>query len=67
MLITSITVFGTLGILVRNIPVSFGELALYRAILVTLLIAVFLFVTKQKIPFANIKKKYPCSLRRALQ
>ena len=33
MLIVSMTIFGTLGIFVRNIPVSSGELALYRAIL----------------------------------
>ena len=62
MLITSMTVFGTLGIFVRNIPVSSGELALYRAILAALLIAVFLLVTKQKIPFANIKREVPLLL-----
>ncbi|MFR8178803.1 MAG: DMT family transporter [Dorea sp.] len=32
MLIASMTIFGTLGIFVRNIPVSSGELALYRAV-----------------------------------
>ncbi len=62
MLITSMTVFGTLGIFVRNIPVSSGELALYRAVLAAMLIAVFLLVTKQKIPFANIKKEVPLLL-----
>ncbi len=62
MLITSMTIFGTLGLFVRNIPVSSGELALYRAVLAALLIAVFLLVTKQKIPFANIKKEVPLLL-----
>ena len=62
MLIASMTIFGTLGLFVRNIPVSSGELALYRAILAALLIAVFLIVTKQKIPFANIKKEVPLLL-----
>ena len=62
MLIASMTIFGTLGIFVRNIPVSSGELALYRAILAALLIAVFLLVTKQRIPFANIKKEVPLLL-----
>ena len=62
MMITSMTVFGTLGIFVRNIPVSSGELALYRAVLAVLLIAGFLFVTKQKIPFVNIKKEVPLLL-----
>lgn len=62
MLIASMTIFGTLGIFVRNIPVSSGELALYRAVLAALLIAVFLFATKQKIPFAHIKKEVPLLL-----
>ena len=62
MLIVSMTVFGTLGLFVRNISVSSGELALYRAILAALLIAVFLFVTKQKIPFSEIKKEIPLLL-----
>ena len=38
MLIMSMTVFGTLGLFVRNIPVSSGELALYRAVLAALLV-----------------------------
>lgn len=62
MLIASMTIFGTLGIFVRNIPVSSGELALYRAVLAALLIAVFLLLTKQRIPFANIKKEVPLLL-----
>lgn len=62
MLIASMTVFGTLGIFVRNIPVSSGELALYRAVLAALMIAVFLIVTGQGIPFANIKKEVPLLL-----
>ena len=59
MLIMSMTVFGTLGLFVRNISVSSGELALYRAILAALLIVAFLFITKQKIPFTEIKKEIP--------
>ncbi len=62
MLIASMTIFGTLGLFVRNISVSSGELALYRAVLAALLIAIFLLVTKQKIPFANIKKEVPLLL-----
>lgn len=57
MLIISMTVFGTLGLFVRNISVSSGELALYRAILAALLITVYLFVTKQRIPFSEIKRE----------
>lgn len=36
LMIFSMTIFGTLGVFVRNIPVSSGELALYRAVLATL-------------------------------
>lgn len=62
MLIISMTVFGTLGLFVRNISVSSGELALYRAILAALLIGVLLLVTKQKIPFREIRKEIPLLL-----
>ena len=62
MLIASMSIFGTLGIFVRNIPVSSGELALYRAVLAVLLLSVFLLITKQKIPFANMKKELPLLL-----
>lgn len=56
LLITSMTIFGTLGLFVRNISVSSSELALYRAVLATFVIGIFLLVTKQKISFSNIKK-----------
>ena len=62
MLIISMIIFGTLGIFVRNISVSSGELALYRAILAAFLIAVYLLITKQKIPFSKIKKEIPVLL-----
>ncbi len=62
MLIISMIIFGTLGIFVRNISVSSGELALYRAILAAFLIAVYLLITKQKIPFSKIKKEIPILL-----
>ena len=62
MLIMSMTVFGTLGLFVRNIPVSSGELALYRAVLAALLIGVYLLVSRQRIPFARIKKEVPLLL-----
>lgn len=62
MLIASMTIFGTLGLFVRNIAVSSGELALYRAVLAALLIALFLAISKQKIPLAGIKKEIPLLL-----
>lgn len=62
MLIASMTIFGTLGPFVRNIPVSSGELALYRALFAAVLIGTFLAVTKQKIPFRKIEKEIPLLL-----
>ena len=62
MMIVSMAIFGTLGIFVRNIPVSSGELALYRAVLASTLIGCYLLLTKQKIPFAKIKKELPLLL-----
>lgn len=57
MLSISMAIFGTLGIFTRNIAVSSGELALYRAVLAAMLIAVYLVGTKQKINFKAIKKE----------
>lgn len=62
MLGLSMAIFGTLGPFVRNISVSSGELALYRAILAALLIGGFLLVTKQSIPLREIKKDLPLLL-----
>ena len=62
MLLLSMAIFGTLGLFVRNIPVSSGELALYRAVLAALLLAGFLAATGQKIPFSEIKKDVPLLL-----
>ena len=50
-------IFGTLAPFVRNINVSSGELALYRAVLAAILVGSFLLITKQKLPIGNIKKE----------
>lgn len=57
MLSLSMMIFGTLGLFTRNIAVSSGELALYRAILATVLIVGYLLVTGQKIDVRAIKKE----------
>ena len=56
-LTASMVIFGTLAPFVRKIGVSSGELALYRAVLASVLIGFVLLITKQKIPFAKIKKE----------
>ena len=50
-------IFGTLAPFVRNIKVSSGELALYRAVLAALLVGGYLLVTKQKLSLRSIKKE----------
>ena len=54
---TAMFIFGTLAPFVRNINVSSGELALYRAVLSALLVGGFLLLTKQKISLSSIKKE----------
>lgn len=53
-LILSMAIFGTLAPFVRNVSVSSGELALYRAVLATILIGTFLMVTGQKLPLKSL-------------
>ncbi|MBQ6934287.1 MAG: EamA family transporter [Clostridia bacterium] len=62
MLAASMSIFGTLAPFVRNIAVTSGELALYRAILATIIITSFMVITKQKIPFRDIRKELPLLL-----
>jgi len=62
MLIISMTIFGTLGVFVKNISISSGELALYRAIMAAMLICAVLLATKQPIPLQEIKKEIPLLL-----
>ena len=62
MLITSMTIFGTIGLFKRFIPIASGELALYRAILAAVLVGGFLLVTKQKIPLRTIRRQLPLLL-----
>ena len=57
MLVTSMIIFGTIGLFVRNIQLPSSEIALLRAIFAAILIGAYLLVTKQKISFSNIKKE----------
>jgi len=61
-LAVSMTIFGTLAPFVRNIPVSSGELALYRAVLAAALIGVILLLTRQKLPLKQLGREFPLLL-----
>ena len=55
-------VFGTLALFTRNIAVASSELALYRAVLASLLLGGYLLLSRQKVDFASIKKQLPLLL-----
>ncbi len=50
-------IFGTLAPFVRNIAVSSGELALYRALMATILVGGFLLLTGQRMRVSCVKKE----------
>ena len=56
-LISAMTIFGTIGIFVRNVPLSSGEIALYRAVIAVVILGAFLLITRQKMSFSKIKKE----------
>ena len=62
MIIISMVIFGTLAPFVRNVSVSSGELALYRAVMAAILIGMFFIISKQKIDIKAIKKEIPILL-----
>ena len=49
--------FGTLAPFVRNVGISSAELALYRAVMATILVGGFLLITKQRFDPTSIKKE----------
>lgn len=62
MLIAAMAVFGTIGVFVRNVPVASGELALYRALLASVLLGAYLLVTKQTLNLKKIRRELPLLL-----
>lgn len=58
-IIFSMVVFGTIGIFVRNIPLSSGEIALFRAIIATVAIIMYKIISRKKLVFKEIKKDLP--------
>ena len=59
MIVISMFIFGTLGLFVRNISVSSAELALYRAVMASVLLGGYFLVSKQKIDLKQIGKELP--------
>ncbi len=58
-IIISMAVFGTIGVFVKNIPLSSGEIALFRAIIASVVIIIYKLLIGKKILFSEIKKDLP--------
>ena len=61
-LITAVIVFGTISLFVRRIPMTSGEIALFRAVLAVVLIGLYLILTKSLGGFRQIRKQLPLLL-----
>lgn len=63
MLSAAMLIFGTLGVFTRNIGVTSGELALYRAVLASVLIGFYLvFIKKSGLNLKNAGRELPLLL-----
>ena len=57
LLVLSMTVFGTVGMFVRGIELPSGEIALYRAVIATLMLSVYLPWRGEKINLRGLKRE----------
>ena len=55
----SMAIFGTISLFVKAIPLSSGEIALFRALLALVLIGGYLIATKNPLPLGKIRKALP--------
>ena len=62
MLIAAMVVFGTIGLFVRNIPLESAEVALYRAVLASLLLACYFLKSGQKVGLKKLGRELPLLL-----
>lgn len=61
-LLVAMVIFGTIGVFVRSVPLTSGEVALYRAVFAAVFLGVVLFMTKQGLPLKKMKKELPLLL-----
>ena len=55
-MIVVMIVFGTLGLFVKNIPLSSGEIALFRGVIATLSIGIYFLITGKKMTLPRKRK-----------
>lgn len=58
-IIFAMAVFGTIGIFVKNIPLSTGEIALFRGIIATVVILLYKVINGKRLNFNEVKKDLP--------
>ena len=61
-LTAAVIVFGTISLFIRRIPMSSGEIALFRAVLAVVLIGMYLVMTRDLEGFRHIRKQLPLLL-----
>ena len=62
MLIGAMGIFGTIGLFVRSISVSSGELALYRAVIAAILLTGYFLASRKTIRFRALGRELPLLL-----
>ena len=58
----SMVIFGTIGLLVRFIGLSSGEIALYRAVMAAILVGGYMLFSKKRIRFGELGRDIPILL-----
>ena len=58
-LILAMTIWGTVGIFVRNINLPSPETAFFRALLAVIFLIFYMAIKKQKVALRDIKAKLP--------
>ncbi|MDY5730852.1 MAG: EamA family transporter [Eubacteriales bacterium] len=56
-LISAMALFGTIGYFLKQIPLRAAEIALYRSILATIALGIYLWLTKKPLAFGKVKKE----------
>lgn len=56
-LISAMVIFGTIGLFVRGIALPSAEIALWRAVMASVLLSLVLLIKRQPIPLGKIKKE----------
>ncbi len=58
-MIIAMIAFGTIGLFVKNIPLTSGEIALFRGLIAIIVILIYQLISKNKMKFSVIKKDLP--------